>query len=209
HAILPGPDNRLAYSPDLGIDKVVIYKLDASKGALTPAGDASVAPGSGPRHMKFGRDGGYAYVLNELLLTVSAFKRDGASGQLEPIQTLSTVADDTNRDGLSCSEIRVHPNGKFIYAATRDWSKTGKDAITVYSRANAKGFERVQIAPAAVSVPRNFNLDPSGRWLLAGGQVSKEVAVFKVDPDSGKLSFTGDKGPFEGGPICLEFLELD
>ncbi len=209
HSIYPGPDNAFAYSPDLGIDKVTIHRLDAGKATLEKAGSAKVPPGSGPRHMKFGKDGKFAYVLNELLLTVSVFKRSaGKPGMLNSMETVSVLPDGADRSGMTCSEIRVHPSGKFAYTGNRNGSGEGRDSITVFKVCLESGkITRIQTAPAHVGVPRNFNIDPTGRWLIAGGQKSHDIAVFEIDPATGKLTFTGRKVPFEGGPICLEFLK--
>ena len=83
HSFYPGPDNKFAYAPDLGIDKVMIYRMDVATGKTEPAGAGELPPGSGPRHMKFGRDGKHAYVLNELTLTVAVFEREPATGGLK------------------------------------------------------------------------------------------------------------------------------
>jgi 6-phosphogluconolactonase len=208
HSIIPNPANTHAYAPDLGIDKVMIYKLDPEAGTLTEPAFAEVPGGSmGPRHMKWSADGAYAYVLNELDLSVSVFKPGTIAGSLEHLTTVSTLPEGANREGMLCSEIRIHPNGRFVYAANRDVIGQGRDSLTVFSSfAQKKGFERLETIPAQVSVPRNFNIDPSGKWMLVGGQQSHDIAVFKVDSKTGQLTFTGTRVPFDGGPICIEFL---
>jgi len=206
HSIFPNPENTHAYVADLGIDKIMIYKLDAENGKLSPAGEAVVPGGGmGPRHLKFSGDGKYAYVLNELDLSVSVFK-SGANGSLELITTVSALPEQTDKSELTCAEIRIHPNGNFIYASTRDLTEQGRDSITVFSRFE-DGFERIGTFPAEVWIPRNFNIDPSGKWLLAGGKKSFNIALFRVDDQTGSLTFTGTKVPFDGGPICIEFLD--
>jgi 6-phosphogluconolactonase len=206
HSIFTNPDNTYAYVSDLGIDKVMIYKLSADEGTLTPAGAAIVPGGSmGPRHMKWNADGSIAYVLNELDLSVSLFKAI-ADGQLEFIETVSTLPEGFDKSEMTCAEIRIHPNGKFIYASNRDLAEKGRDSISVFSRSE-DGFQRLETIPAEVWIPRNFNFDPSGEWMLVGGMKSLDIAIFKVDPKTGLIKFTGDKIPFEGGPICFEFLD--
>ena len=206
HSIFPNPANTHAYVCDLGIDKVMIYAMDPAAGTLTPAGEAVVPGGAmGPRHMKFNADGSLAYVLNELDLSVSIFKAV-EDGQLDFVKTISTLPAGTDKTRMTCAEIRVHPNGRFIYVSNRDLEETGRDSITVFSRFE-EGFKRVETTPAQVWIPRNFNLDPSGKWLLVGGQKSKDIAIFKVNPATGKMTFTGNKAPFPGGPICIEFLD--
>jgi 6-phosphogluconolactonase len=207
HSIYPNPANTYAYAPDLGIDKVMIYSLDAKSAILNPVGEAPI-PGSimGPRHMKWSADGQYAYVLNELDLSISVFRGKKNNGTMDFIETVSTLPADMDRERLSCSEIRIHPNGRFIYAAIRDLDGKDRDSISVFTRFE-DGFKRLETVPAEVWIPRNFNLDPSGQWLIAGGQRLQNLAVFKVDPETGRITFTGTTLPFEGGPICVEFIE--
>ena len=206
HSIFTNPDNTYAYAPDLGIDKIMIYKLDPAAGSLTPAGAAVIPGGSmGPRHLKWNEKGTVLYLLNELDLSVSIFKA-AANGQLEFVKTASTLPEGFDKSEMTCAEIRIHPNDKFIYASNRDLTEKGRDSISIFSRSE-DGFERLETVPAEVWIPRNFNIDPSGEWMLIGGQKSKDIALFNVNPKTGHLTFTGDKVPFEGGPICFEFLK--
>jgi len=206
HSIFPNPANTYAYAPDLGIDKVMIYKLQPEAGKLTQAGFAEVPGGSmGPRHMKWNADGTVAYVLNELDLSVSIFKA-GKNGNLEFLKSVSVLPDKADKSEMTCAEIRIHPNGKFIYTSNRDLTQQGRDSITVFSRFE-DGFQRLETEYAEVRVPRNFNLDPSGKWMLVGGQKSRDIAIFSVDTETGLIQFTGNKVQFEGGPICFEFLD--
>ena len=206
HSIFIHPDNTYAYVPDLGIDKIMIYKLDPAAGTLTPAGEAEVPGGSmGPRHMKWNSDGSIAYVLNELDLSVSIFKAT-ADGQLEFVKTSSSLPDGFDKTEMTASEIRIHPNGRFIYASNRDLTEKGRDSITVFTRFE-EDFQRLEVVPSTVWISRNFNIDPSGEWMLVGGMKSNDIAIFEVNSKTGHLTFTGDKIPFEGGPICFEFLD--
>ncbi len=206
HSVFVNPANTHAYASDLGIDKVMIYHLSPETGTLANAGFAVVPGGGmGPRHMKWSADGKHAYVLNELDLSISVFGA-GTNGALEFVKTVSTLPEGTDKTEMTCAEIRIHPNGKFIYASNRDLTEQGRDSISVFTRIE-DGLRWLDTTPAQVWIPRNFNLDPSGRWLLAGGQKSHDVATFKVDPETGLLEFTGRKMPFDGGPICIEFLD--
>ena len=205
HSIFMNPENTYAYAPDLGIDKIMIYKLDPAAGTLTPAGAAVIPGGSmGPRHLKWNSDGSMVYLLNELDLSITTLQPI-AGGQLELVKTLSTLPDDADPSDMTCAEIRIHPNGKFIYASTRDLTDQGRDSISVFSRSE-DGFQRLETVSAEVWIPRNFNIDPTGKWMLVGGKKSSDIAIFKIDPETGAIRFTGTKVPFEGGPICFEFL---
>ncbi|MEE9368364.1 MAG: lactonase family protein [Pontiella sp.] len=207
HSIFPNPENTHAYAANLGIDKILIYKMDPTAGTLAPAGFAEVPGGSmGPRHMKWSANGNALYVLNELDLSVSLFKPGTEAGSLKFIKTLSTLPEGSNKEKMTCAEIRIHPNGKFIYASNRDLEKSGRDSISIFTRFE-DGFERLSTVPAEVWVPRNFNIDPTGKWMIVGGQKSENVAVFSVDSETGLIKFTGNKIPLEGGPIYIEFPE--
>ncbi|MFK7911010.1 MAG: lactonase family protein [Akkermansiaceae bacterium] len=205
HSIYSGPDNKYAYAPDLGIDKVMIYQLDSATAKLTSSGSAASPPGAGPRHMKFGKDGKQAYVLNELTLSISVYDRDAASGNLKPVQLVSTLPEGETTEQRSCSEIRVSQDGKFIYCANRDLTEQGRDSLSVFSVAEDGKITRIQTIGAEVWIPRNINLDPSGKWLLVAGQKSNDVPVFKIDPNTGILSYTGQEITVPT-PMCIEFV---
>ena len=206
HSINPDPANRFAYVPDLGLDQVVIYRLDPEAATLTPAGTAPVPnPGAGPRHMKFSRDGEYAYVVSEMGVEIAVFRADPETGALKHVAGSPNLPDPADREGLSCSEILIHPNGRFVYAGNRDVSNQGRDSITICRTAADGGFRVLKTVPSEVAIPRHFNIDPSGRWMLVGGQKSHDIAIFRVDGETGDLTFTGDRIPFEGGPICIAF----
>lgn len=208
HSVITNPSNTFAYAADLGIDQIVIYALDAKTAQITPVSSTTV-PGhsKGPRHMKFSEDGGFAYVLNELSQEVVLYKANPQTGTLTYIQTVSSLHDRTDLTGMTSSEIRIHPSGKYLYNANRDTKGRGRDTLSVFSIDPIYGYiELIQVIPAGVSIPRNFNLDPSGQWLLVGGQKSNNIATFKIDLDSGTLSQTEALTSFDGSPVCIEFL---
>ncbi len=181
------PDNRFAFVPDLGLDKVMIYKVNAANSTITPSGYGKVPAGGGPRHMKFHNNGKWIYVLNELSLSVTVFDYDAESGTMTPKQTIPTVSRTllAKEKFKSASEIRVHPNGRFVYSANR-----GHDTITVF-RVNGESGELtvVEVEPVRGATPRNFNIDPSGKWLLAAGQDSHTLASFEINADTGELAY--------------------
>ena len=204
HSIYSGPSNKFAYAPDLGIDKVMIYAIEPDTAKLTPIAFSKSPAGSGPRHMKFGKNGKQAYVLNELSLSISVFDQDPVSGKLNPKQLVSTLPDGADKADMSCSEIRVSKDGKFIYCANRNLTETGRDSISVFSVGGGGKIARIQTIGAEVWIPRNINLDPSGKWLLVAGQKSNNVPVFKIDTATGKLSYTGNKVAVPKA-MCIEF----
>lgn len=208
HSVVTNPSNTFAYAADLGIDQIVIYALDAQSATLTRTSSAEVPGGSkGPRHIKFSEDGRFAYALNELSQEVVLYEANAQTGALSYIQTVSSVHDRTDLKGMTSSEIRIHPSGKYLYNANRDTKGRGRDSLSVFSMTPSNGqLELIQVIPAGVRVPRNFNIDPSGQWLLVGGQKSNNIATFKIDANSGRLSQTEALIAFDGSPVCIEFL---
>jgi len=205
HSIYAGPDNRFAYAPDLGIDQVKFYSFDSKTGVMADQGGFDVPAGSGCRHMKFGKDGNFAYVLNELTLTITTFSRDEESGKLTAIETVSVLPEGGDGEKMTCSEIRVSKDGKFLYTANRDLTKEGKrDSISVLQVGDKGVPAHVQSVPAEVWIPRNINLSPSGDWLLVAGQNSNEVTSHKVDRKTGKLTFSGHRAEVPAA-MCINF----
>ncbi len=196
------PDNRFAFVPDLGLDKVVIYKVDVAASQLTPHGFGEVPAGAGPRHMKFHTSGQWIYVLNELDLSVSVFDYDADAGTMIIKQTIPTVSKEElgKEQFTSASEIRVHPSGQFVYSANR-----GHDTLTVFGVDPSSGKLRViELEHIRGATPRNFSLDPSGKWLLAAGQDSHTLASFVVSATSGQLTYNRSV-IHTPSPICVLF----
>ena len=202
HSINVSPDDRFAFVADLGIDKVMIYRLDIEKGTIVAnsPGFAKVKLGAGPRHFAFGPKGKYAYVINELDCTVTAFAYESASGALTEVQSITTLPhafDGSN----SCAEVRVHPGGKFLYGSNR-----GHDSIVVYRVDPAKGtLTFVEHERADIKTPRNFNIETTGKFCLVANQGGDSVVVFRIDQETGALEPTGHKVSI-ARPVCVRFL---
>ncbi len=207
HFITPSPDNRFALTCDLGLDKVLVYQLDAATAKLTTNNPphAVVPHGAGPRHLAFSPDGKFVYVINEMTLTITTFSYDAARGTLFEEQNVSTVpAGYAIMEKDSGAEIAVHPNGRFVYASNR-----GSDSIAVFSvEAKTGKLTLVQNEATQGKTPRHFALDPSGRWLLAENQNSDSVVVFAVDAATGKLKPTGQTLTV-GSPVCAVFVKAE
>ena len=203
HSINVDPGNRFAFVADLGLDRVMIYQFDPQQGTLA-ANDppwASVAPGAGPRHFAFQPGGKFAYVINELQSTVTAFAYDATRGALQEIQTLSTLPDDFSGSNTT-AEIQVHPSGRFLYGSNR-----GHDSIAVYAiDADSGRLRFVEHESTQGNSPRNFGIDPSGRFLLAANQGSDSVVVFRIDGATGALTPTGQSIEV-ASPVCVRMVE--
>jgi 6-phosphogluconolactonase len=202
HSINLDPANRFALAADLGLDKILIYRFDAAKGSLTPHDppSASTAPGAGPRHLAFHPSGRFAYVINELNSTVTAFGYDGAAGILKEIQTITTLPDGFTGENYP-AEVVAHPNGRFLYGSNR-----GHDSIAIYSIDAQTG--RLTLGDHQTSGgkgPRNFNIDPSGAWMIVGNQSSNNVLVTRVDAERGTLTPTGQEFATPS-PICFKMV---
>jgi 6-phosphogluconolactonase len=188
HATVVSPDNKFVLAADLGLDKILTYRIDAAKGGLVPADPpfSAIKPGSGPRHLAFRPDGKFAYVLNEMLSSVGAYAYDAGRGSLRELQTVSTLPEGFSADN-SGAEIVSHPTGKFLYTSNR-----GHDSIAMFRIDAAKG---TLTAAGHVSTqgktPRGFGIDPSGSFLVAGNQNSGTVVMFRIDPATGGLTPTG------------------
>jgi len=203
HSIILSPDNRYVFVPDLGLDKILIYKLDQETGKLSPNNIPyiSLKPGAGPRHFTFHPDNDFAYVINELDSAVTAFRYKSDKGKLKEIQTITTLPE--NFTGISyCADIHVHPNGKFLYGSNRGHNSIAGFIIDPPSkgRLKLKGFTSTQ-----GDFPRNFGIDPSGQYLLVANQRSNNIFSFRINMETGELSPTGHSIEIPQ-PVCIKFL---
>jgi 6-phosphogluconolactonase len=203
HWIGVDPANRFALLCDLGLDQVLVFKLDPALAKLTANEPpfARVAPGAGPRHLTFRPDGKFAYVINELDCTISAFAWNSARGELSPVQTISTLPDGVAvQRGISTAEVFAHPSGRFLYGSNR-----GHDSIAVFAIEDASGeLALVDHVPSGGRTPRSFNLEPTGRFLLSANQNSGSVVVFRIDERTGRLAPTAATVSIEK-PVCVVF----
>jgi 6-phosphogluconolactonase len=208
HWIEASAGNRFAYVSDLGLDRVLIYKFDATKGTLTPGAAASanaedffsakLAPGTGPRHVAFSRDGKFMYVLGEMSATVTVFSNDKET--LRAIQTISALPAKFS-GANTAAEIAMHPSGKFLYTSNR-----GDDSIAEFSVDRAAGkLALIGHVSTQGKDPRHFAIDPAGTHLLVANQSTGNIVEYAIDRATGKLKSTGkvEKVP---SPVCLIFV---
>jgi 6-phosphogluconolactonase len=202
HSINPSPDNRFAVAADLGLDELLVYRFDPRKGTISPNDPpfAKVDPGAGPRHFSFHPSGKFAYVINEMKSTVTAFSYDAAKGVLQNLQTISTLPADFKGEN-STAEVQVHPSGKFLYGSNR-----GHNSIAVFAIDSAKGtLTPVEQTATQGKTPRNFRIDPTGSYLFAENQDSDNIVLFRIDQKSGKLTAAG-KTLEVTSPVCVKFV---
>jgi 6-phosphogluconolactonase len=200
HAFVIGPDNRFAYAPDLGMDKVMIYQLDLTNGKLLPGSQPWVQtePGGGPRHFDIHPNRKFAYCNLEIGNKVVVFAYEESSGGLTEIQALPTLpADFSGRSHTA--DLHVHPNGRFLYVSNR-----GHDSIAMYAIDQTNGtLTFLGTESTQGQTPRNFAIDPTGTLLLAANQNSSTVAAYQIDQQSGKLTPTGQVSTVPT-PVCLK-----
>jgi 6-phosphogluconolactonase len=205
HSIDLSADERFAVVDDLGLDETLVYKFDSTKGSLTPNDPpfAKAEPGAGPRHFAFHPNGKFAYVVNEMQSTVSAFSYDSAAGVLRPLQTISTLPQGF-AGHKEDAEIEVHPSGKFLYASNR-----GHDSIAVFAIDGNKGtLTLIEYALTKGQTPRSFEIAPGGSLLFAANEKSDNIVVFRINPETGRLTPTG-KVLEVAEPVCVKFVPID
>jgi len=188
HSLTFSPDNRYVYVCDLGLDRIFRYTIDPATAKLTLAGETATAPGAGPRHSKFSADGKFFYVINELDCTVAVYGVDAATGALTALQSVATLPAGFRGESI-CAEIRLSPDGRFVYGSNR-----GHDSLAVFARDAATGrLTPVEIVSCGGKHPRNFNLTADGRWLLCASRDTDNVVVFRVDATTGRLTPAGQE----------------
>lgn len=203
HFISFDPWNRFALGCDLGVDKVLVWKVDPSGTnghKMVFKYPALIKPGSGPRHLAFHPSEPFVYLINEMAATITVFAYDWDTPALKELQTISMLPE--RFEGFkSGAEIQMHPSGKFVYGSNR-----GHDSIAVFAvDGKSRKLSLVQHQSTQGKTPRHFVIDPTGKWLLAENQDSDNIVIFRIDQETGKLSPTGDKIEV-GSPVCIQFV---
>lgn len=200
HQIDFSPGKDVVLVPDLGLDKVLLFRWSAVDGQLREYDPpfVTVPPGSGPRHFAYHPTGRALYVLNELTATVSVFEcQSGVPGRL--LETVSSLPQDFAGSNTA-AEIVVHPSGRFLYTSNR-----GHDSVAVFRIADdGLAITLAENVSVQGKTPRFIGIDPTGRFLFAANQDSNNVVVFRIDADSGHLTPTGQIINL-GAPVCMLF----
>jgi len=202
HCVIFDRAERYAFASDLGIDKVMLYRVDRATGKLTPAKQpfAKLKAGAGPRHLSLHPSGKFLYFISELDSTMSSFNYNEREGTLTMIDTVSTLPSDFSGTSY-CADVHVSPSGEFLYGSNR-----GHNSIVVFAIDQRTGkLTLVEHVSTEGNWPRNFTIDPSGRFLLVANQRSDNVVVFSIDATTGRLKPTGVNEAIPS-PVCLRFL---
>lgn len=201
HCVEPSSNARDVYVTDLGTDRVMSYQVDVESGRVLPNPKQpyfSTRPGAGPRHLVVHSSGQFLYLLNELHASLSAYALD-SEGAATELQTLPTVPADYEGKNTSAA-IREHPNGRFIYVSNR-----GYDSIHGYEVLNDGTLKSIGEVREGLATPRDFNLDPSGNFMVVGNQKTNDLTIYRVEPKTGKLAYLGKSVALKD-PICFQFL---
>lgn len=193
--------DKVVYACDLGTDQVRFFHADDKLGIGAPFGSLRVPPGAGPRHLAFAPGGQTAYAVNEMGLSLTPFSPPSSAGNggLVEHPTIPLLPDDADAPQGAAAEVVVHPSRRWLYASVRN-----PDVITVCALDSEGTPTRLDTVPARVKTPRSIAIDPTGQWLLAAGQDSDTLALFKIDGASGKLSPVGEPVA-AGAPVCVAF----
>lgn len=203
HSVNVDPSGKRAYVADLGLDKVLIYKLDAAAGTVAPNDPPflKLPDATGPRHFSFHPSGKWAYTNLEMSLQVAALSHDPETGALNVLEIEPTVPEGTGRKGNSTAECLVHPTGKWVYVSNR-----GHNTIAAFAIDQKTGkLDFIERESTQGKTPRNFGIDPSGRFLIAGNQHSETVTVLKINQDTGSLDPIGHQIKVPAA-VCIRFL---
>ena len=204
HSINLDRANRHAVVCDLGLDMVLVYRLDHGQSALIPIESAGAVarPGAGPRHLDFHPSGRYAYVINEIGSTMTAYAYDESTGSLHEIHSLSTLPEGFTGTNHT-ADVHVHPSGRFVYGSNR-----GHDSIVTFAVDTTTGrLSYVDRQSTQGSTPRNFVVDSSGTFLFAANQNGDTIVTFRIDSQSGKLTPTGHVASVPS-PVCVKIATL-
>ncbi|HXB91367.1 MAG TPA: lactonase family protein [Puia sp.] len=206
HSVTFSPDEKYLLAADLGMDELSVYRFDAiaTSEPLKASRDSivRVQPGSGPRHISFYPGRPYVYLLNELGGAVDAYRY--SDGRLTPFQHISSHPEGYTGE-IGSADIHITPNGKFLYASNRG----DANSIAIYSidaatgRLQIKGFQSTR-----GKTPRNFMIDPTGRWLLVANQNSGNIFIFRINKETGLLEDTG-KSINIPSPVCLKMMAAE
>jgi 6-phosphogluconolactonase len=201
HMISSDPAGKRIYQTDLGFDQIVIYNFDPVSGKLQVIqnGIFKLTPGSGPRHFVFNSDGTKMYVINELNSSLSVFDV-AATGELEIIQTLTTLREGYKGESF-CADVHISKNGDFLYGSNR-----GENTIVTFRIGTDGLLSLAGHTSCGGDWPRNFVIDPSGKFILVGNQRSGNISVFGIDKKTG-IPVEPGKDYKVSTPACLRFLE--
>ena len=186
HSVVISPDNTLAVAPDKGTDKIWLFNIDHKNGQLIPTQQAflKIQNGAGPRHLVWSKNGAFCYVINELDNTINVIAYNKTKNTFTSIQVISTLPSDYQGESY-CADIRLHPNGKFLYGSNR-----GHDSIARYAVDTTTGkLTFLGTTSTKGTYPRNFRIAQQGKFLYVANQNSRNITSYTIDEATGQLKF--------------------
>jgi 6-phosphogluconolactonase len=182
HSVVTDRENRWVFVPHVAPNAIFQFRLDEATGMLTEAGKApGGAEKAGPRHLALQPTRGLAFTSDETGNSITAYRFDTNTG-LKPLQTLSTLPDDFKGTNTT-AEVKVHPNGKWVWVSNR-----GHDSLAAFAIDADSGKLKPLGQTPTEKTPRSFDIEPEGRYLLAAGEGSGKLAVYRIDPGTGQLT---------------------
>jgi len=198
HQVLFTPDNKYVVATDLGEDRVYVYNYQAdAETPLTLKHSIKTNAGSGPRHLAFSPNGKFAYLAHEFNGKISVFSYN--DGNLTLLQEIATVAEGFSGK-IDAADIHISEDGKFLYESNRGDANT----ISVFAIQKDGKLKHVENVSTLGKGPRNFSIDPSGKFLLVAHQYTNDVVIFNRNAKTGKLT-DSNKRIQVGTPVCLVF----
>jgi 6-phosphogluconolactonase len=202
HETVFSPDEKYLITPDLGLDKLIVYQFDHSneKPLVLTSQTFAISPkGTGPRHVVFSQNKKLLYLLHEMGGSVTVYDYD--NGQLKQKQDIATAPEGFSGK-IDGAEIRISPDGKFLYASDRG----DLNQIVIFSIDPGSGKLTLEGTQSTFGLhPRDFMIDPTGNFLLAANQDSESIVIFKRDKETGLLTNTG-KQIHIPRPVCLQMI---
>ena len=202
HYIQASADDKYVFGIDLGLDKVMNYQLDPSNGKLVENPNQAflkMDPGVGPRHMIFHPNGKFAYILNELVSSVSVCTYDAKTGVFKVVETHPMLPEDFTEFSKAAA-IRIHPSGKYLYGSNR-----GHDSVAVFEIMKDGKIKLIQSYQEGIEWPRDFNIESKGKYMVLGNQNKGEIRTFLIGKD-GKLTATENTLEI-AQPTSVQFLK--
>ncbi len=205
HYIGSDPGNRFVFVPLKGGPAVAQLVFDPASGRFKPnvPPQVAAAPGAGPRHLDFHPNGRFAYVINELDLTMGAFAYDAKAGLLREIQVLPTLPAAADKVGASTAEVVVHRSGRFLYGSNR-----GHNSIVIFRLGDDGRMTLVGHESRNINRPRSFTIDPTGTLMLVANQDGASVSIFRIDQNKGTLEPVGTPTPAGANPSFVGVVML-
>jgi 6-phosphogluconolactonase len=201
HSVRPDIPGRRLLACDMGLDRIMVYDLDATSGRIQPSRHPFVqlSSGAGPRHLWVHPTNRFVYTVNEIDSTVSAFSYDAETSAMRIVDTVRTRPDGFTGHN-SGAQIVVHPSGRFLYSSNR-----GHNSIAMFTIDRESGRPHlIGLESTQGETPRNFNIDPSGNFLLVANVGSSSIVGFRIDQKSGRLQPTGH-AMSSPNPVCIVF----